>query len=450
MKNFFSKLTISNIRWVIFIAARSFSKKHSKSRASSMLSIFEIAAGALALTVIIAVMNGFQLGFIENILEISSYYIRIDNFPREYISKIDAIKNINGVTAIDPFIETQGIVSSNFELTQSAVVLRGLTESAFEGDAGLKKHLIPLSGSLNLTGANTVLLGAELAIRLGVETGDDIEFVSITNIFSAEDSGTVNSLKVSGIFRSGYYEYDASWGFINLDEALEIEGGKETCTLGIKLKNRFADAAAMYEIQQVLKSVFGEYEFNKYNIELTSWRDYNKSFFNALRTEKLLMFVLVGLVFVVVAVNIYQSQRRNVLEHSEDIGLLRAIGAHDFSVRWIFALKGLIIGFIGATGGVLLAILISTHIQEFFLFMEAFVNTVLQIFYIISSGIFSGTAGFSVFSKKIFYIQEYTARLIFHEVVIIYFFAVLSAFLAAWFASARISKIKPSEVLRYE
>jgi lipoprotein-releasing system permease protein len=119
-------------------------------------------------------------------------------------------------------------------------------------------------------------------------------------------------------------------------------------------------------------------------------------------------------------------------------------------VRWIYALKGLIIGLSGATGGMALALLIAAHIQEFFSFIEMMVTLIIQAAYTITSGLFFNGGDFAVFSKRIFYIQEYTARLIFHEVLLIYLFAVVSAFLAAWFASRRISKIKPAEVLRYE
>ncbi|MDR2467952.1 MAG: FtsX-like permease family protein, partial [Spirochaetaceae bacterium] len=204
------------------------------------------------------------------------------------------------------------------------------------------------------------------------------------------------------------------------------------------------------KIEAELRAVLGDDVITNNNIHVTSWRDYNKAFFNALRTEKLLMFLLVGLIFVVVALNIYQSQRRTVLERSEEIGLMRAIGAEDISVRSVFALNGLFIGLIGATGGMLLALLIATHIEEFFAFIEAVITIVVHGVYMLTSGMFSDTSDFAVFSKRIFYIQEYTARLIVHEVVLIYLFAVFSAFLAAWFASRRISKIKPSEVLRYE
>ncbi|MDR2468052.1 MAG: ABC transporter permease, partial [Spirochaetaceae bacterium] len=232
------------LEWILFVAARSLSQKHAKSRVSSILSIFEIGAGVLALTVIIAVMNGFQLGFIENILEVSSYYIRIDNAPREQPELRAAIEDIREVTAIVPFIETQGIMHGNIEAGQCTALLRGVDENAILQDAGLNKHLALVAGAFDISTSNAVIIGVELAARLDVDIGDTIDYLSISNLFANEE--TANSIfTVTGIFRTGYYEYDANWGFININTAAKIEGDMQRATWGIKLKNRFHDNTAI-------------------------------------------------------------------------------------------------------------------------------------------------------------------------------------------------------------
>lgn len=419
-------------RWVFFMASRALSQKKSRARASSLLSMLEIGTGVLALTVIIAVMNGFQLGFIESILEVSSYYVRVEHFSLKDKSRserlINDIKKIPGVVSAVPFIEIKGLISGTAEGFYGAALVRGLPHGVTEEDPGFAGRLEMLAGDFEIKNPDSILLGAELALRLSAEPGDTVEFISISDIIPGTDGDSgrpeQNVFTVDGIFRTGYYEYDAGWAFINIDAAAARENKNDAVTLGIKLKNRYRDAEAVRDVSLLLSRYPDE------NFNVRSWRDFNKSFFNALRTEKLLMFVLVGLIFIVVAMNIYQAQRRTVLERGEEIGLLRAVGATNFGVRWTFALKGLLIGFIGATGGMALAVLISTHIREFFSLIELIIPDFL--------------------SKQIFYIKEYTARLIFHEVLFIYLFAVLSAFFAAWFASGRAGKIRPSEVLRYE
>jgi lipoprotein-releasing system permease protein len=440
----------TKFNWVGFVAGRYILKKSGKSPASSKLSILEIAAGVLALTIIISVMNGFQLGFIENILEISSYYVRVDNFNRDNIDLIDKIKKINGVKSVVPFKETQGVLSGVIEGIQIPVVARGLPASAFSEDLGMSAQIkfLEVDGEINslLKNKKAIVIGSELKENLALEIGDAVDLLSISNLFSVDEEES-SSFVVAGVFTSGFYEYDAHWCFINIDSAINIEGGIDSVSLGIKLNDRYADLKAVQNIKAVIEKEMTEESVT--NSEINSWRDYNKSFFSALKTEKSLMFVLVGLIFIVVALNIFQAQKRSVLERSEEIGLLRALGATDFQVRCVFAFNGLIVGAIGATSGIVLALFITTHINEFFDIVEMVVNFGRQL-YMQITGLFSSDQDFAVFNKQDFYLQEIPARIMAADIILIYLFGLLSAVFATWFASRGISKIKPADVLRYE
>jgi lipoprotein-releasing system permease protein len=154
------------------------------------------------------------------------------------------------------------------------------------------------------------------------------------------------------------------------------------------------------------------------------------------------MFVLVGLIFIVVGLNIYQAQRRMVLERREEIGLLRAIGADDRAVRLVFVWDGFIIGLAGAGSGIIPGVLVSLNVSLFFSLLEKLVNGILHLV--------NHAGGFAIFSPAVFYIKEIEGRVIPHEAALIFLFGLCSALAAAWFASGRVSRIKPAEVLRYE
>ncbi|WP_010260957.1 ABC transporter permease [Treponema primitia] len=440
--------------WIGFVAIRYFRGRRKNTHSPApVLAILGIATGVLALTVIIAVMNGFQLGFIESILEISSYHLRIEAFPhdgrgemlREKISALPALR------AAVPFREIQGIVRGQQRGHHGAVV-RGLPPDALEQDLGMAEKLVFERGSFNLEDRFSILLGAELARRLDADLGDWITMVSVSgeDLFSGDaeegEGGADNSrFIVKGIFRSGFYEYDLGWAFINIERSAEISGGDTS--LGIKLKNRWQDRAGLEQIRRVLEEQAG------LELHVSSWRDYNRAFFGALRTEKLFMFVLVGLIFIVVGLNIFQAQRRSVLERREEIGLLRAVGATDMAVRLVFVWDGVIIGIVGAGMGMLLGLLIACNIAAFFSILEGVVNFFIGILNVLSSPFLGSEAaggGFAIFSPTVFYIKEIPSRLIPHEVLIIFLFGFLSALLAAWFASGRVSRTRPAEVLRYE
>jgi lipoprotein-releasing system permease protein len=432
--------------WIGFVAARYVTKNKntgSAASASFFLSVSGIAVGVLALTVILAVMNGFQMGFIESILEISSYHIRAELDDPDTAERAAGLLGSGpSVKSAVPFEELQGIIRTPNTGLQQVAVVRALSPDALLRDQGMAEKLVIERGAFDLHDPDAILLGAEAAARLGVRLGDKVTLLSLAGILpqvssaDEDDAGQTldTSFTVRGTFRSGFYEYDLSWAFISLERAKMLEPNLNV-TLGIKINDRFSDRYAMGFVEKTLAD-------NGIAANVTSWRDYNKAFFGALRTEKLFMFILVGLIFIVVGIQIYQSQRRLVLERSDEIGLLRAVGAGAFEVRCVFALNGFIIGGIGALTGTILAILIAHNISALFTMMENGVNFVIDLL--------NGGGQFAVFSPAVFYIKDIPSRLIPSEVTIIFLFGFGSAVLAGWFASKRAVHIKPAEVLRYE
>jgi lipoprotein-releasing system permease protein len=432
------------VNWVGFIARRLVSRKKSL----PVLSILGIAVGVLALTVVIAVMNGFQLGFIESILEISSYYIRVEGPAGNGEELAEKIRALSDVTSVTPFREAQGLARGLAD--QHGVLLRGLPPGALEADPKLAKRLDFEEGSFDIESGDSILLGAELARRLRVELGDEVTVLSVSGMGPSGAVPESAAFTVTGIFRSGFYDYDLGWAFVNFDKAGvllaggDAEAGKSAeYALGIKLADRFEDRRVLPAIEKIAAP---------YGVKVTTWRDYNSAFFGALRTEKLFMFVLVGLIFIVVGLNMYQGQRRIVLERREEIGLLRAVGAGEKAVRLVFVWDGFLIGSIGAVTGMALGLLVCFNISGFFTLLETAVNGVMgAVNFVLSPFMGNAASGkFAVFSPTVFYIKEMQARVIPREAAIIFLFGLLSAVLAAWFASGRVSRIAPAEVLRYE
>ena len=429
--------------WIWFVASRYVFKGRGS---SPVLSVLGIAVGVLALIVIISVMNGFQLGFIESILEISSYHLRLESVPEDKISEaLEIVLSVPGVRAAVPFREFQALARGRRSGQQAALV-RGLPENALEIDRVMGSRLDFEEGFFDLSASDCVLLGAELARRLGLGIGDDVTMFTISGILSSEDEGGgLENFTIAGIFRTGYYEYDCSWAFINIESNnsfMEESGIK----IGIKLANRFQDKHSLEQVKKKLLPLPGFEE-----VKFSSWRDYNRSFFGALRTEKLFMFILVGLIFIVVSLNIFQSQRRSVLQRREEIGLLRAAGGSEMAVRFVFVYDGAIIGLAGAGSGLVLGLIIASNIQRFFSLVETVVNAFIGVINMLAHLFGAGQAGnFAFFSPAIFYIKEIPSRILPQDIVLIFLFGFLSALAAAWFASRKTSRIQPAEVLRYE
>ena len=437
-------------RWIAFVASRYVSRSRRNSP-SSVFSVLGIATGVLALTVIIAVMNGFQLGFIESILEISSCHLRLEGLPQEKAEAglSDNIRALPEVLSVLPFRELSVLLRSRQGSPRGALI-RGVPADALKRDPGLAAKLEMEEGTFDLEDSYSIVLGTELARHLSVRIGDEVTLLSVSGGLAQDDDSGSRQYTVTGIFRSGYYEYDLGWGFVSISAAAGLAPETTAPVLGIKLKNRWQDGRAMDDIRKLLDRS-GIHEENG-GPALMSWRDYNRAFFGALRTEKLMMFILVGLIFIVVGLNIFQSQRRTVLERREEIGLLRALGASDTAVRLVFVWDGFIIGLTGAGIGLGLGLLVAYHIPAFFSFLEGAVNFFIFLINTISGylGAHSGAGEFAVFSPQIFYIKEIPSRVIPREVFLIFLFGFFSALLAAWFASGKVSGTRPAEVLRYE
>ena len=136
--------------------------------------------------------------------------------------------------------------------------------------------------------------------------------------------------------------------FFSLDTAKRLS--VSLLVYGIKLNKIAQDGKFIHALKQSVP-----------NIRAESWRTYNKSFFGALKTEKNILMMLVFIIFVVVAVNIFNAMRRMIFERREEISVLSALGARPFYIQAVFLMQGLLIGLGGAVPGLLLGMLISVR-----------------------------------------------------------------------------------------
>ncbi len=434
-------------KFLFFVSLRYFkNKKKNRHFASSILSILGVTAGVMTLIVVLAVMNGFQSGFISSILDISSYHIRISGEnssykDRDIISKIERLKSVSVVV---PFNENQAIVKGVFTEPEGCII-RGVPADIMDRDESFKKSLKIENGVFSVRIPGTAVIGVELARRLGVSVGDKIEVLSISENAAAGLKPIKRYFIVSGLFKSGYYEFDLSWIFVSLSTAGNFfwEGKDYPVTYGLKLVNRFRDEQSIDRIKKLIKGS---------GLSVVSWREYNRSFFDALLMEKIMMMLLLGLIFVVVGFNIYHSLRRMVYEKIEDIAIIKALGASPSALRYIFIVEGFLIGLFGAIAGTCLGLLVSININEIFSIAEAFINGVFGIIQAVSLPFVKGSkySDFTVFSPMYFYLTKVPVTVRLPEVIVTVFSAVFASSAAAYFASRKISTIKPVEVLRYQ
>jgi lipoprotein-releasing system permease protein len=441
-------------RWIGFVSRRWFSgRRDSGGSASSLLAAAGIAIGVAALVVVLGVMNGFQLGFIDSILEVSSFHLRIEDEglpvgairpgqarePDEgLISRIAAEP---GVISVLPFSETSCLLSTR-DGRAFPLSLRAMPADAKRRDPGMMKALgIEKSGTWNSGGG--MIIGAELARYLDILPGSDVDLLIVSAGGAEGAEAKTVKVRVDGLFRSGYYAFDFGMAVLPYSTAAAASifpaDRPQAFVYGVKLRNRYSDGALAERLRVDLGLGSNRVE---------SWRDYNRAFFGALRTEKIVMMVLIGLIFLVVGVNIFHSMRRSVAEKTEDIAVLKTMGASLEELKQVFIVDGLVIGAGGALLGLALGLLVAVNINQVFAIVEAFVNGTASLAARIIGGL--GGNDFRVFSPQYFYLVEVPVRVLFPETFFVTAAAIASAAAASATAAGRVSRLTPAEVLRYE
>jgi lipoprotein-releasing system permease protein len=436
----------NNIGWVLYVAGRYFrTRRKDRGHLPSILSIVGIAVGVMTMIAVLAVMNGFQMGTIESILELNSYHIRVSLQEREE-AFISELRSMPGIRSVLPFAEMQTLVRGVFAEPRVGI-LRIVPEDCLDLDNGMREQLEITRGEFDIHRPFSVVLGSELARFLGVQVGEKIKIINLTGRDFNALRPREDELLVSGIFKTGYYNYDVTWGFVSFGTVESLYGEAPSPLLGVKLENRYKDQFLIERIRNNpnLKTADGTIP------EILSWREFNRAIFGALRMEKTVMMFLIALIFLVVAANIFQSHRRNVYERSEDIGVLRVFGAPPGSVRLIFVLEGFFIGLIGGVCGLILGLIVSENINAIFGFAETAVNFFINVFNFFLRSIGQGQGeGFSLFSPAYFYLIEVPSKVLPLEALSIFLLALFSTTAAAFFASYKTATVRPAEVLRYE
>lgn len=404
---------------------------------TSKLSTLGICFGVMTLIIVISVMNGFQREFIDAIMEVSSYNLRTENLDakeRETFEKFASDEN--EIECAVAFTESESLLVSA-DGRQSAALVRAIETDVVEKDFGFAREAKIVRGAFDLRTMEfsengealaPCVLGITLARSLDVRVGDEVNFYATDSGDSLlEAFSRPQKFFVAGIFHTGYSDINSSYAFVALPSQIE------NLIYGIKTKNSAGEVALAKKIQL---------EFPDAKISL--WKEYNRSFFSVLRIEKNMLMLLVVLIFVVVAINIFNSMRRIVFERRSEISTLSALGAKISSVKNIFIMRGFLIGLRGAIAGLVLGLFFCVNIKSVFTILSSALFY-LQYFFML---IFSPQNAAALSENPMFAVYaNIPARMYAHEIIFITLFGIFSAAFSAWAASREILSTSISEVL---
>lgn len=424
-------------RWIFDVSRRFASvDRKSRSSATSFLAVLVICFGVMSLVTVVSVMNGFQMSFVNAIMELSSFHIRVSNLESQAEADfLDSCADSKEIRCVSPFYESQALLVGN-KSKESAGIIRGVDARTCEFDEGFAREIKIVSGSFDLSSADSIVLGSYLAQSLGVTTGNTVNLLALSGGKDVELLSQNRQFKVTGIFECGYYDINQGYAFVSIEAAHMYFGEDAPVFYGIKIRRPQNDGF----VSAAIKSRFPD-------AAVQSWREYNRTFFGALRVEKNILMLLVFLIFVVVAVNIYNGMRRLVFERSQEIAALSALGGTSFQIKAIFVVRGFLTGAAGTVIGVVLGIFISLNIRSVFLGVSHCLYW-LELFF---TSVFSPENAAFVTENQMYAIYaSIPARIIPSEVLLISLFGVLSPLLASALASRSVLKLKIAEVLHNE
>lgn len=385
-------------------------------------SLLGVALGVAALIVVMSVMNGFHKDLMGRILGFNGH-VHVYGAGRgiEGFDEVAArIARAAGVTSVTPLIEGQ--VMATHRGNAGGVLVKGMRLEDIEKKSIIADHIV--GGNLaELTGDDTIMVGNALARQMGAVIGDKITLISPQGTATAVGMvPRLKSYRVAAIFDAGMYQYDSSVIFMPLAAAqLYFRFPYQVSALEVMTDN--PDRAGI-----IASNIYAMLEGKN---RVMDWQLSNASFFNALKVERTVMFLILTLIIIVAAFNIISSLIMLVKDKGKDIAILRTMGATRGMVMRIFFLTGSSIGVSGTLLGLLLGVSFSLNIETIRRWLESLTGTEL-------------------FDPVIYYLSQLPADVQSFDVIKIVLMALVLSFLATIYPAWKAAKMDPAESLRYE
>jgi lipoprotein-releasing system permease protein len=322
----------------------------------SFISTLGVTVGVMALVVALALMTGLQQELRDRILGSNPHiYVWNTKGIDDYHAEAAKLRTVPHVIGAAPAIQGQGLLSAS---STEPVQIKGIDPVLEQQVTNLKESIT--SGSIEALnsqegGVPGILLGKELAAKLGVTTGDSVSLTMGTTLTPAGLLPRTRRLHVVGLFSLGLIEFDSTFAYVSLDVAERLLGKDRVDLIQLRVDDIFAAPQIALSIPARLGAEYVTQD----------WADMNRSLFSALGLEKIAISLTIGLIVMVAALNIVASLILLVMEKHRDIAILKTMGASARSVTTIFIMQGLIIGVVGtavgASGGYALSTILTRY-----------------------------------------------------------------------------------------
>jgi lipoprotein-releasing system permease protein len=413
---------IQSYEWML---ARRYLKSRRDERFVSLVgwsSSAGVAIGVAALIVVLSVMYGFDAELKNKILGFSSH-VDIqgsDDVLHDWQSWLSNAEKLDGVERAAPYISAQ--VLANHIKYSTGAILKGVDPKR---EPNIAAHII----SGRFVTANTkgspfeVVLGKDLAHKLHVLVGESVRLISPSGgISPAGMSPRLRAFRVVGIFDSGFYEYDVGLMVAPLTAVQRLNRMGDTVT-GIEL--HLFDRNQASSVATAARMALPEGAW------VTDWMHRHKSFFQALKMERVVMGIILLLIVMVAMFNMVSSLVMVVMERRKEIAILKTVGATHASVMRIFLLMGTLLCGLGTVIGAIFGLLLASQLDTLLRWIEQ-------------------VTGITILSGDVYFIEHVPSVIdplsVIMIIVVSFSMGIVATFYPAW----RAANVPPADALRYE
>jgi len=340
------------IPFELFVARRYLRARRKEAVISviTAISVIGVAAGVMALIIALAINNGFRNTLQRNLLGAMAHVNLVEKEPGSGIENwrelVEKFRNVPHVIAAAPALYGQVYLTG--PLLSKGAVLKGIDVSSELKISDTLRNL--KQGSIERLTADSTLPGIILGARLAEETG--MELNSFVTVITRDGELTPfgprlsqRRFRVVGMFETGFYEFDATWAYTSLKNCQQALSLPDVVN---QIEVKIDDLYLAPQVGEELEKIAGP------RFDTTNWMERNLQLLNALKMERAVTVVTIGLIELVAALNILISLVMMVMEKYRDIAILMTMGAKARQIRNIFMLQGVLIGVVGTAIGLVL------------------------------------------------------------------------------------------------